>query len=69
VTSEPGICGDSQLAELDAAGLGTNFLLKGTPLRMRLLCFLTGHHPGRPFHLLGVEVRSCVLCGAVTSRG
>ena len=32
MTREPDIGGDSQLAEPDAAGLGTNSLLKGTPL-------------------------------------
>jgi len=67
VTREPDIGGDSQVAEPDAAGLGTNSLLKGTPLRTRLLCFLTGHHPGRPFHVLGVQFRSCVHCGSIAS--
>jgi hypothetical protein len=36
-------------------------------VHVRLLCFLTGHHLGRPFHLLGIEVRSCVHCGSVAA--
>jgi hypothetical protein len=36
-------------------------------LQIRLLCFLTGHQPGQPFRLLGIELRSCRRCGGAVS--
>ena len=29
----------------------------------RVLCFLTGHKPGRPTVVIGMDVHSCVRCG------